>query len=75
FLIRNERTIAALDAVGTHANLTRIHPAQHFCNTFVPERCVAEHHGVPLYFDNHHLSVAGARFIAEEIVTRITEAP
>jgi peptidoglycan/LPS O-acetylase OafA/YrhL len=68
---RNKKAIDALDAIGNHENLTRIYPDRILCNTFQKERCVAQLNGVPLYYDNNHLSNFGAAFIVSEIIKNI----
>ncbi|RMD62603.1 MAG: acyltransferase [Alphaproteobacteria bacterium] len=68
YLERNRRAIAALDAVGEHPELVRIRPGNIFCDTFVKDRCVTEIEGVPLYFDDDHVSNVGARLVVDQIM-------
>lgn len=65
---RTERARAALDAIGTHPRLHRVDPAAHLCDAEVAGRCVTQAGGVPLYFDDNHLSRVGARRVADAIV-------
>jgi peptidoglycan/LPS O-acetylase OafA/YrhL len=42
-----------------------VDPQAHFCDS---QRCYATRNGMSLYFDDNHVSVAGARLIAHDIV-------
>jgi hypothetical protein len=68
FIERNKDAYIALDSLGDHRNLIRIKPENFLCNTYVENRCITHINGTPLYFDNNHLSNAGAQIINEEIV-------
>jgi peptidoglycan/LPS O-acetylase OafA/YrhL len=48
-------------------NLVRIRPEEVFCTRFIKDRCVAQFGGVPFYFDDDHLSNAGAQLMVDEI--------
>lgn len=71
YLKRNKRAIEALDSLGERDNLIRIRPDKLLCNTFISGRCVAHMDGVPLYFDNNHLSNEGAKLIVMEIMNSL----
>ena len=71
FLERNKKAYDALDAIGHHQNLIRIKPENILCNTYVKERCIAQLNGVSLYYDNNHLSDAGALLIASQIIEAV----
>ncbi len=71
FKKRNKETIEALDSIGEHKNLIRIKPEEIFCNSFVKDRCVAVLKDAPLYYDNNHLSNAGAKLVTDEIIKHI----
>jgi len=71
FKARNQEAIDTLDSIGEDKNLIRIRPDQILCNTYIKDRCVVQLNGVPLYYDNNHLSNAGARLLADEIVRHI----
>ena len=71
FLERNKKAYDALDAIGQHQNLIRIKPENILCNTYVKERCIAQLNGVSLYYDNNHLSDAGARLISSQIIEAV----
>ena len=75
FIQRNQRTYAALDRIGTHPQLIRIKPASLLCDTAVKGRCAAQLHGLPLYFDDDHLSDAGAIPVVNAIMTQLRQQP
>ena len=49
--------------------VTIINPSDLFCDE---NSCYVVRDGVALYFDNHHMSVAGASLVAEEVIERVT---
>ena len=55
--------------------MIRVYPEKMNCNTSVPGRCVAHNKGVPLYFDDDHLSTAGAMPVSVEIVKAMINGP
>ena len=61
FLERNASTIEVLDSLGAHDNLFRIRPEKVLCNTSIKGRCDVVANGMPLYFDDDHLSNTGSR--------------
>jgi len=71
FKKRNKEIIEALDSIGENKNLVRIRPDKILCDSFVRERCVVQLNGVPLYYDDDHLSNVGAKLIADEILKAI----
>ncbi len=71
FTERNRATYEILDSIGDHPNLVRIKPESLLCNTIVKERCIAHINGAPLYYDDDHLSNAGAELIAKETFKNI----
>lgn len=48
-------------------NLKRIDTEQIFCEKLTPGLCVTQIHGIPLYYDDDHLSNHGAKLIINEI--------
>jgi peptidoglycan/LPS O-acetylase OafA/YrhL len=50
--------------------VTIINPSDLFCDE---NNCYVARDGVALYFDNHHMSVAGALLVAEEVIERVTD--
>lgn len=67
FKERNARTYAVLDGIGNHPNLIRIYPEKILCDTYLPDRCVAQISGNPVYSDDDHLSSLGVRLVLNEI--------
>lgn len=65
---RHADVIEAFDRLGPHPNLLRIRPRSILCETFVTSRCAAQIDGVPLYFDDNHLSDAGAALVIRPLV-------
>jgi peptidoglycan/LPS O-acetylase OafA/YrhL len=63
-----------LDALPNHSKLVRVWPHRLFCNTLVPDRCVAQIGQVPLYFDDNHLNSIGASMLSEAIVAAMKES-
>ena len=52
----------------TEGNLVRVKPEEILCDTYVRDRCVATLNGAALYYDDDHLSNAGARLVVDEIM-------
>ena len=67
FHARNRFITKVLDGVD-HPNLTRVKPANLLCGLYQPGRCLASLDGVPLYYDEDHLSNTGAEMIVREIM-------
>ncbi|AGF78961.1 putative acyltransferase [Desulfocapsa sulfexigens DSM 10523] len=65
---RNKYVINVFDEIKSRENLIRIKPDEIFCNTYRKNRCVGQIEGVPLYFDDDHVSEAGAQMIVDRIV-------
>jgi peptidoglycan/LPS O-acetylase OafA/YrhL len=75
FRARNARVEAALDAIPDGPDLIRIRPADLWCDTLLPERCVAQDADLQLlYFDDDHVSRLGARLLAHEIIAAMEAA-
>ncbi len=56
----NASSFAFLDSLPRGGNLVRIYPHQRLCGD---TRCAMSSHDVPLYFDDHHISVSGAKYL------------
>lgn len=68
FFQSNKRAFRALDTLGDRSGLVRVYPHHLFCN----ERwCRAIEGGRPLYFDDNHLDLIGARKVAIEILKQL----
>lgn len=61
---RQSEAIKILDQLGRHKGLHRIYPEETLCNH---TECKTSVDGKPLYFDSHHLSIPGARFLLPQI--------
>lgn len=68
---RNGAVIAAFDAI-SHPNLFRVRPADHFCNSFLKDRCINSLNAEKVfYFDDDHPSDAGAKLIVPAILKAV----
>jgi len=61
YLRRNTEILNLLDTLAGQRNVARVVPHESLCRE---ETCSVMLEGKPLYFDNHHLSLSGARHIA-----------
>lgn len=69
FKQRVSSTYRELDAIAADENLLRIKPETVFCNTAIPDRCVAEDVKLgPYYGDDDHLDSIGAAMISRQII-------
>ena len=71
FKTRNRRSYIALDSVGQQPNLFRVYPEHIFCSNEVSDRCVVQNEVDLYYWDEDHLSSAGAKLVAKEIIKNI----
>jgi hypothetical protein len=69
---RQQFTFAMLDRLAYKAPLGRIYPHQRLCDA---ERCKVYADDRPLYFDDDHLSLAGADYIAPLFEPLFSGAP
>jgi hypothetical protein len=65
--------VSHLDRVPDHPNLIRILPSDLLCNTVLPDRCVAEIDGRPLYLDDDHPNSIGAGMLSDAIIAAMGE--
>jgi peptidoglycan/LPS O-acetylase OafA/YrhL len=72
FRARNAFAESALDGLVPHERLHAVRPSALLCDVQLPERCVAQLAGVPLYFDDNHLSNAGARLVVAAVMQVVT---
>ncbi len=70
YLVRNRKIIPAFDAIASN-RLTRVRPDEVLCETRADGRCSKTRAGEILYIDDDHLSNAGARLVAEQIVEAV----
>ncbi len=73
FKVRNRLANDILQSVAEYGRAIIIQPADLFCNRFLPDRCVAQVNAVPLYTDDDHLSLEGAKLLAAHIVDELKE--
>ena len=73
FKNRNSFVIDVLNNVPNYQNLIHIKPERHLCDSLIKGRCVAQWNGTPLYYDDDHLSSAGARMIVPEIMSGLAK--
>jgi len=73
FRERNKRVHRILDGIGEHEGLVRVRPEYIFCDTYVSKRCVGNVTGLPLYYDDDHLSNFGAGFVVEKIMNHLLQ--
>lgn len=71
FAERNAGVHAALDAIPNQALLSRVKPAQIFCEETIGGRCFAHFGESVLYADDDHLSKAGGAIIAAEVLNAL----
>jgi peptidoglycan/LPS O-acetylase OafA/YrhL len=69
FQQRNHFVTGVLDGVAG-PDVQRVYPAAHLCQE-ASGRCLAQVDGVPLYFDDDHLSLLGARPVAADILEKL----
>jgi hypothetical protein len=74
FQKRVQKTYSTLDRVTGVAPITRARPETAFCNTLLKARCVAEHAGHLLYFDDNHLNPKGAALAADVVIKAMAAA-
>lgn len=73
FMQRNGPVIAAFDTVDS-PNLFRVKPHKLLCDTFIKQRCTNLIDNISYYFDDDHLSHAGARLLAPYILEQVLRA-
>lgn len=71
YLVRNQFILGALGKLVPELGLRSVDPAMLFCNTSRPGRCMAQEKGVPLYFDDDHVSETGARMLIAKLLPEL----
>lgn len=66
---RYSEVVSLFDSFGENKNLVRIFPTKIFCDE---NRCASSLQGVPLYYDDDHLSNEGAKLVVKEIMKTLT---
>lgn len=73
FKNRNSFVNDVLNNVQSYQNLIHIKPERHLCDSLMKGRCVAQWNGTPLYYDDDHLSNAGARMVTQDIMSSLVK--
>lgn len=73
YAARNHPVIAAFDALD-HPGLFRVRPSEALCGRIEPGRCENAAGGRIYYFDDDHLSNAGAALVVPAIVAEVEKA-
>lgn len=68
---RNAFVIGVLDSIVEEPAVLAIKVSEVLCDSYVADRCVAQINGVPLYFDDDHLSKEGAKLVIAEILKKL----
>jgi hypothetical protein len=67
FKKRNRFVDSIFEEYEKRPNFIPIKPENIFCDSFVKDRCVAQFNSIPYYYDDDHLSDAGALLIIEKL--------
>ena len=73
FKNRNSFVNDVLNNVPNYQNLIHIKPERHLCDSLIKGRCVSQWNGTPLYYDDDHLSNAGARMLTPDIMSSLAK--
>ena len=65
YMLRNDAILKKFDSVPIFSNVLRVHSSDAFCDSV---NCFAVLDGKAMYFDDNHLSVAGAERLAHLVV-------
>ncbi|MBB4195289.1 peptidoglycan/LPS O-acetylase OafA/YrhL [Rhizobium aethiopicum] len=68
YLERNKFVLGVLDNIAASETLRKVRPADVLCSKGGDGRCFGQRDGVPLYYDDDHLSARGADLVADEIL-------
>ncbi len=68
---RNAFIETTLNAIAPQPHLLKIEPSALLCDTMLKGRCLAQSDSVPLYYDDDHLSNAGARMVIDHMLQRL----
>ena len=68
FTLRNSQSNILLRSLAKQYSISYFAPSEVFCNLYIaPNRCIAHIDGEPLYYDDDHVTVFGAKLIAEKL--------
>jgi peptidoglycan/LPS O-acetylase OafA/YrhL len=65
--VRNAEAERLLDTERS-PNVRRVRPKELFCNIIIEHRCAVQAQGTLYYYDDNHLSMPGARLVAEALL-------
>ena len=71
FKNRNEFVNSIFNGYEKNPKVISIKPEIIFCNSYVKDRCVAQYETIPYYYDDDHLSDAGANLIVKKIIEQL----
>tara|TARA_B100001063_G_C16773050_1_gene563024 strand:+ start:295 stop:2370 length:2076 start_codon:yes stop_codon:yes gene_type:complete len=70
YLIRNRYILEIFDEIKENEFIFKFRSDKIFCDSIIPDRCVVQLNGKPLYYDSDHLSDEGARLIVKQIINQ-----
>ena len=70
FKKRNKLIFEILDSIKS-PNIYRVYPHKSFCDKQIENRCVANDENNIFYYNYHHLSIQGSKFVVDEIMREI----
>jgi peptidoglycan/LPS O-acetylase OafA/YrhL len=73
FKNRNSFVNDVLNNVQNYQNLIHIKPERHLCDSLIKGRCVSQWNRTPLYYDDDHLSNAGARMVSLDVMSSLAK--
>tara|TARA_R110002072_G_scaffold1598_8_gene13684 strand:+ start:8853 stop:10946 length:2094 start_codon:yes stop_codon:yes gene_type:complete len=73
FRSRNAFVTGILDSFNS-PKLIRVHPSDLLCDTSLKGRCIAQKSTIPLYYDDNHLSNAGALLVLNRLFLELESA-
>jgi peptidoglycan/LPS O-acetylase OafA/YrhL len=68
---RSQPAFKVLDSIGSHPGLYRVFPHKLFCDSQVKGRCITHDDTNLFYYDDYHLSTAGAQLLSRDIIDLI----
>ena len=65
--------IKVFDTFSDKKALERVKPEKIFCGIVEQDRCLVQHNGTPYYYDDDHLSDAGAKMVVSKIISSLNQ--
>jgi hypothetical protein len=75
FKNRNKFVHSIFDEYINEPKFISIKPEDIFCDSFIKDRCVAQYQSIPYYYDDDHLSDAGARLVVDRLINNFDFNP